>query len=107
MTFPLNKVVGREFAPDEDLGEWTVHMDAPEGTSLEGSQEMAFKALKEIQGIPGVADIEPMVNPGGSGVTGGGGGSNVTHVHFNVRRCRRGPQADAGADDRRDAASGC
>ena len=85
MTFPLNKMVGREFAPDEDLGEWTIHMDAPEGTSLEGSQEMAFKLLKEIQGIPGVADIEPLVNPGGSGVTGGGGGSNVTHVHFNVQ----------------------
>src|SRR3954462_12845304 len=85
MTFPLNKVVGREFAPDEDLGEWTIHMDAPEGTSIEGSQDMAFKMLKEVQGIPGVADIEPIVNPGGSGVTGGGGGSNVTHVHFNVQ----------------------
>jgi HAE1 family hydrophobic/amphiphilic exporter-1 len=85
LTFPLNKLVGREFAPDEDLGEWTVHMDAPEGTSLEGSQEMAFRLLKEVQGIPGVADIEPLVNPGGSGVTGGGGGSNVTHVHFNVQ----------------------
>ena len=85
MTFPLNRMVGREFAPDEDLGEWTIHMDAPEGTSLEGSQEMAFKLLKEVQGIPGIADIEPLVNPGGSGVTGGGGGSNVTHVHFNVQ----------------------
>ncbi|HYM21657.1 MAG TPA: efflux RND transporter permease subunit, partial [Vicinamibacterales bacterium] len=85
MTFPLNRMVGREFAPDEDLGEWTVHMDAPEGTSLEGSQDMAFKLLKEVQGIPGVGDIEPMVNPGGSGVVGGGGGSNVTHVHFNVQ----------------------
>src|SRR6059058_4387516 len=49
LTFPLNRVVGREFAPDEDLGEWTVHMDAPEGTSLEGSQDMAFKMLKEVQ----------------------------------------------------------
>ena len=85
LTFPLNRMVGREFAPDEDLGEWTIHMDAPEGTSIEGSQEMAFKLLKEIQGIPGVADIEPLVNPGGSGVVGGGGGSNVTHVHFNVQ----------------------
>ena len=108
MTFPLNKMVGREFAPDEDLGEWTIHMDAPEGTSIDGSQEMAFKLLKEVQGIPGVADIEPIVNPGGSGVTGGGGGSNVTHVHFNVQaRAGRRAQADPGADDRRDAASGC
>ena len=85
MTFPLNKMVGREFAPDEDLGEWTVHMDAPEGTSIAGSQEIAFKILKEIQGIPGVADIEPIVNPGGSGVVGGGGSGGVTHVHFNVQ----------------------
>jgi HAE1 family hydrophobic/amphiphilic exporter-1 len=85
LTFPLNKMVGREFAPDEDLGEWTIHMDAPEGTSIQGSEEMAFKLLHEVQGIPGVADIEPLVNPGGSGVVGGGGGSNVTHVHFNVQ----------------------
>ena len=52
LTFPLNRMVGREFAPDEDLGEWTIHMDAPEGTSLEGSQEMAFKLLKEVAGDP-------------------------------------------------------
>src|SRR3954447_11218491 len=85
LTFPLNRMVGREFVPNEDMGEWIIHVDAPEGTSIGGSQEMAFKLLKEVQGIPGVADIEPIVNPGGSGVTGGGGGSNVTHVHFNVQ----------------------
>jgi HAE1 family hydrophobic/amphiphilic exporter-1 len=85
MTFPLNRIVGREFVPNEDMGEWTVHMDAPEGTSLEGSQEVAFAVLKEIEGIEGVAQIEPMVNPGGSGAAGGGGGSNVTHIHFQVQ----------------------
>src|SRR5947208_6541816 len=31
-TFPLNKAVGREFVPNEDMGEWTVHMDTPEGS---------------------------------------------------------------------------
>jgi hydrophobe/amphiphile efflux-1 (HAE1) family protein len=105
MTFPLNAVVGREFAPDEDLGEWTIHMDAPEGTSLEGSQEMAFKLLKEVEGIPGVANIEPLVNPGGSGVAGGAGGSNVTHVHFNVQALpaedRKQTQAELMAEMRR------
>jgi len=105
LTFPLNKAVGREFAPDEDLGEWTVHMDAPEGTSLEGSQDMAFKLLKEIEGIPGVAAIEPLVNPGGSGVVGGGGGSNVTHVHLNVQALpideRKQTQAEMMAEMRR------
>ncbi len=105
MTIPLNRMVGREFAPDEDLGEWTVHMDAPEGTSLEGSQEMAFKTLKTIEGIPGVANIEPLVNPGGSGVSGGGGGSNVTHVHLNVQALpledRKATQAQMMAEMRR------
>jgi HAE1 family hydrophobic/amphiphilic exporter-1 len=84
LTFPLNRMVGREFAPDEDLGEWTAHLDAPEGTSLEGTQEIAFRILKDLEGIPGVAGIQPLVNPGGSGI-GGGGGSNVTHIHFNVQ----------------------
>src|SRR5215471_1773165 len=27
LVVPMNRMVGREFAPDEDLGEWTVHMD--------------------------------------------------------------------------------
>src|SRR5438093_90100 len=39
LTFPLNKAVGREFVPNEDMGEWTIHMDAPEGTSIDGTQE--------------------------------------------------------------------
>src|SRR5207248_5605013 len=58
MTFPLNRMVGRDFVPNEDMGEWTVHMDAPEGTSLEGTQELAFRVLKDFQGIDGIADIE-------------------------------------------------
>ncbi|HMF96139.1 MAG TPA: efflux RND transporter permease subunit, partial [Vicinamibacterales bacterium] len=85
LMFPLNRMVGREFVPTEDMGEWTAHMDAPEGTSIEGTQEIAFNVLKELEGIEGVAAIEPLVNPGGSGVAGGGGGSNVTHIHFNFQ----------------------
>jgi HAE1 family hydrophobic/amphiphilic exporter-1 len=85
LTFPLNRLVGRDFVPSEDMGEWTVHMDAPEGTSLEGTQQIAFSVLKEFEGIEGIAQIEPLVNPSGSGAAGGGGGSNVTHVHFNFQ----------------------
>src|SRR5262245_46974057 len=82
LTFPLNRMVGREFVPNEDMGEWTAHMDSPEGTSLEGTEELAFRVLKDLQGIDGVASIQPVVNPGGAGVAGGGGGS-ATHFHFN------------------------
>src|SRR5256885_311746 len=85
LTFPLNRMVGREFVPNEDMGEWTIHVDTPEGTSLEGTQEIAFNVLKDLEGVEGVAAIEPLVNPGGSGVAGGGGGRNVTHIHLNFQ----------------------
>src|SRR5689334_17844358 len=86
LTFPLNRLVGRDFVPNEDMGEWTAHMDSPEGTSLEGTEELAFRVLKDLQGIDGVAEIDPIVNPGGSGAAGaggGGGGGAATHFHFN------------------------
>ncbi|HEY7498482.1 MAG TPA: efflux RND transporter permease subunit [Vicinamibacterales bacterium] len=76
LTFPLNRIVGREFVPNEDMGEWTIHADAPEGTSLAGTTEVAFKLLEELQGIDGVADIEPSV--GVSGMV----ASSSTHIHF-------------------------
>src|SRR3954466_7555000 len=75
MTLPLNHMVGREFVPNEDMGEWTIHVDAPEGTSLAGTSEVAFKLLEELKGIEGVAQIEPSV----------GVSSNLaspTHIHF-------------------------
>src|SRR4029450_9586692 len=51
LTFPLNRLVGREFVPNEDMGEWTVHLDAPEGTSLAGSEELAVRLLKDVDGV--------------------------------------------------------
>jgi hydrophobic/amphiphilic exporter-1 (mainly G- bacteria), HAE1 family len=75
LAIPLNRMVGREFVPNEDMGEWTIHLDTPEGTSLEGSTEVAFQLLKELSGIEGVAQIEPSL-----GVT--GPASSPTHIHF-------------------------
>jgi hydrophobic/amphiphilic exporter-1 (mainly G- bacteria), HAE1 family len=76
LTIPLNRMVGREFVPNEDMGEWTIHLDAPEGTSLDGTADVAFKLLKEVSGIEGVAQIEPSI--GVSGAT----ASSSTHIHF-------------------------
>src|SRR5580765_2307407 len=76
LTFPLNWMVGREFVPNEDMGEWTVHFDTPEGTSLAGTSEMGLQLLKELEGIEGVAQIIPSV-----GVIGPGAGAS-THMHF-------------------------
>jgi HAE1 family hydrophobic/amphiphilic exporter-1 len=76
LTFPLNRMVGREFVPNEDMGEWTIHVDAPEGTSLAGTTEISFKLLKELSGIEGVAAIEPSVGVSGMAA------SSPTHIHF-------------------------
>ncbi len=76
LTIPLNRLVGREFVPNEDMGEWTVHVDAPEGTSLAGTTDIAFRLLEELQGIEGVADIEPSVGVSGMAA------SSSTHIHF-------------------------
>jgi len=76
LAIPLNRMVGREFVPNEDMGEWTVHLDAPEGTSLDGTTDVAFKLLKVVSGIEGVAQIEPSI-----GVSGATAGSS-THIHF-------------------------
>jgi HAE1 family hydrophobic/amphiphilic exporter-1 len=75
-TFPLNRMVGREFVPNEDMGEWTIHVDTPEGTSLQGTSEIGFQLAKELSGIEGVAQIIPSI-----GVVGPGAGSS-THIHF-------------------------
>jgi HAE1 family hydrophobic/amphiphilic exporter-1 len=76
LTFPLNRMVGREFVPNEDMGEWTIHVDTPEGTSLEGTSEIGFQLNKELAGIEGVAQIIPSI-----GVVGPGAGAS-THIHF-------------------------
>jgi HAE1 family hydrophobic/amphiphilic exporter-1 len=76
LTIPLNRMVGREFVPNEDMGEWTIHVDAPEGTSIAGTTDIAFKLLEELQGIEGVADIEPSVGVSGMAA------SSSTHIHF-------------------------
>ena len=70
MTFPLNRMVGRTFVPNEDMGEWTIHVDTPEGTSLEGSTEIAKGLVKELGGIEGVAQLEPTIT------------ERPTHIHL-------------------------
>jgi hydrophobic/amphiphilic exporter-1 (mainly G- bacteria), HAE1 family len=76
LTIPINRMVGRDFVPNEDMGEWTIHVDAPEGTSLAGTTDIAFTLLDELKGIEGVADIEPSVGVSGMAA------SSSTHIHF-------------------------
>ena len=78
-------MVGRDFVPTEDMGEWTVHLDAPEGTSLEGLEEIAMPRGQGAEGIEGVAEIQPIVNPGGSGAAGAAAAATHDAFHFNFR----------------------
>jgi hydrophobe/amphiphile efflux-1 (HAE1) family protein len=69
-TFPLNAIVGRTFVPNEDMGEFTVHVDTPQGTSLEGTTEIAQQYVKEISDQPGVSHVSYLA-----------GADRYTHFH--------------------------
>ena len=50
LTFPLNRMVGREFVPNEDMGEWTIHVDAPEGHLTRGHERGGVQAARGVEG---------------------------------------------------------
>src|SRR5260370_34217508 len=52
------------------MGEWTIHIDAPEGTLLEGSSEITKNLGKELGGIDGIAQLEPTIT------------DRPTHIHL-------------------------
>ena len=53
-TFPLNAVVGRDFIPPDDQSELTAVFDAPVGTSLEGTANIATDLAKRMERTRGV-----------------------------------------------------
>ena len=70
LTFPLNRMIGRTFVPNEDMGEFTVHVDTPQGTSLEGTTEIARDIMKELGEQEGVSHVEYLA-----------GADRYTHFH--------------------------
>ncbi|HWN86929.1 MAG TPA: efflux RND transporter permease subunit [Vicinamibacterales bacterium] len=71
LTIPLNRMIGRTFIPAEDMGEFTAHVDTPQGTSLEGTKEIAGQVVKEIGGQEGVARVTYLA-----------GADRVNHFHI-------------------------
>src|SRR6202521_6063790 len=53
-TFPLNRLVGRDFIPPDDQSELTAIFDAPVGTSLQGTAGIATELAKRIERDRGV-----------------------------------------------------
>jgi len=70
LAYPLNRMVGRTFIPNEDMGEFTVHVDTPQGTSLEGTTEIAKNVVKELRGLEGVDHLSYLA-----------GADRYTHFH--------------------------
>jgi len=73
-TVPLNRMVGRTFIPDEDMGQLTLHADAAPGISLEGTAAIARDMVKEFGEQEGVAEVQYQV----------GSTSRATHIHVFV-----------------------
>jgi HAE1 family hydrophobic/amphiphilic exporter-1 len=70
LTVPLNRFVGRTFVPSEDMGEFTVHADTPQGTSLDGTTDIARSIVKEIGEQEGVSHVAYLA-----------GADRYTHFH--------------------------
>jgi HAE1 family hydrophobic/amphiphilic exporter-1 len=60
-TFPLNAMLGRSFIPNEDMGEFQMTVDSPEGTSLDGMADVVNALSKEISKLDGIAHVEPTI----------------------------------------------
>jgi len=60
-TFPIARVVGRSFLPNEDQGEFEITVDAPEGTSLAGMEKIVVGMAKQLETVPGIAHVVPTI----------------------------------------------
>src|SRR5258706_1936677 len=70
--WPLYKIVGYNFLPDEDESAYQVSLRAPQGTSLPATQSILERIARDVrEQIPDVENT--LINAGGGG--GGGGGS--------------------------------
>lgn len=64
LTFPLNAMVGRDWIPPDDQSEFTVSMNWPEGTSIEGTSKQALEIADRIKQIPEVDFVNPFIHEG-------------------------------------------
>src|SRR4051795_4198868 len=58
---PLSRMVGRSFLPNEDMGEFQLVIDAPEGTSLQGMEKVVNVLPPKLKALPGVAHVMPTI----------------------------------------------
>src|SRR5262249_2551751 len=60
-TFVLSKMIGRSFLPNEDMGEFQLVIDTPEGTSLAGMEKTVLALTPQLLQIEGIAHVMPTI----------------------------------------------
>jgi hydrophobic/amphiphilic exporter-1 (mainly G- bacteria), HAE1 family len=60
-TFVLSRMIGRSFLPNEDMGEFQLVIDTPEGTSLQGMEKVVLGLTPKLMALPGVAHVMPTI----------------------------------------------
>jgi HAE1 family hydrophobic/amphiphilic exporter-1 len=60
-SFVLSRLVGRSFLPNEDMGEFQLVIDTPEGTSLQGMEKTVLALTPQLLAVPGIAHVMPTI----------------------------------------------
>ncbi|MEB2359892.1 MAG: efflux RND transporter permease subunit [Bryobacterales bacterium] len=58
-TFFLARFIGRDWMPQDDQSELSVHLELPEGSSIEATEKLTLEIAKRIQQIPGIRAVVP------------------------------------------------
>jgi multidrug efflux pump subunit AcrB len=64
LTFPLNRMVGRDWIPLDDQGEVELSYNMPEGTSIYRTARVSTELAQKFRKIPGVAFVRPYIHDG-------------------------------------------
>lgn len=76
LTFPLNKMVGRDWIPPDDQSELNVLLNLPEGTSIEGTSKLASEIAGRIAQFEEVEFVNPYIHEGTS---------NHSHIYVRLK----------------------
>jgi len=66
-SIPMAMRIGKDFFPDDDQDEFDIVVKAPEGTSLEGTDEALRQMEARIRKLPEVRHLLTTINSGGTG----------------------------------------
>lgn len=63
-TVPMAKMIGKDFVPTDDTGQYQISIKAPDGTSLEATKQLFQQIEKETRSIPFVVNTLTTIGSG-------------------------------------------